>query len=641
MRKVVLILSILFFFLSLIFLRHHFSIFYFQNDIGRVAVNIESKNVGDIYICFDKNCDLMKYENKLYFYELNQKNPMFYNGAFNDIEFVLDNNYNDFSSISIFYNLNKIFHLSKKDMKKLSFNEIEFQNKKKYSFEIKFNKANNKTYLQKAAIYFESLFYNWYFHLIGYVLIIVYFIKYQNRFNFKIKYGILWILFLALLLRLSHIDYISLWNDELYVLCFISDLGRGFNFERTFLDPGNPPLFFVISNIWLYFFNKSIILIRLLPCLIGLVQIYSTYFVVDKIFNKKIALISAFLSSINILFILESNEIRSYILSMTLILWGVYWFYKLKNNFTNKNLAIYFLISALLINLHYYCILFVLANFVLGLFLFKNNKIKFLIANIISFITFIPYFLITFMKNSINPVFNTWIEKPSLITIYHHIVFYFGNIFWFLAVIIFLIFVYKKLEENKKQFLNYTLYLIGFIFIVAFLISLFVKPMLFERYFIIFLPLLVVNTSIFLCANYKTKFQSLIVCLLLLVSINIPKYENFNLFSNINSMVGYSLNDYMQYEDEYKIYLVVPDKAEYMKYFRNFSQDRVIVSQYGVREDVDLIQFYLEKINYKKGEKAIFYLPEICINSKIKYSKNLNIRKIKTTIVPVYKIYID
>ena len=640
MRKIFLILAGIFFVLSFVFLKHYFSVFYFQNDTGRLSINIEAKNIGDVFVCFDKNCDLMRFKNNVYSYKLNQENPLFYNGAVQNIEFILPNNEarKEFDSIVIFYNLDKFLYLTKKDIKKIESQKINFQKNDKYSFNIQFNKANDKTFLQKSALYFQSIFYNWYFYLISYVLLLIYFIKYQNRFNFEIKNGIFYILLLAIMLRLSHIDYIPLWNDELFTFCFISDMGKGLNLDRIFLDPGNPPLFFLFSNVWFLFFNKTTFLIRLLPCLIGLVQVYSTYFIVDKILNRKTALIASFLSAINIIFILESNEIRSYILSMTLILWGIYWFYKLKEQFINKNLIIYLCILILLMNLHYYCILFVLANFILGMILFKRNRIKFAIANLFAFATFIPYFLITFIKSSTNPHFNTWIEKPTLEGIYHHIIFYFGNIFWFLIVILFSIFVFKKLLKVEKEFFIYNIGIISFVFLCALLISFLIKPILFERYFIIFLPLLVINTAIFLNVNYKTKLDLLILILILLVSINIPKNENFNLFSNINPMINYSLRDYLEYENEYNIYFVVPDKVEYMKYFKHIPEEKIIVSQFGVREDIDLIDFYLSQIKEKKN--IILYLPEICINSKIKYSKELNIKKLETTIVPIYKIVI-
>ena len=57
--------------------------------------------------------------------------------------------------------------------------------------------------------------------------------------------------------------------------------------------------------------------------------------------------------------------------------------------------------------------------------------------------------------------------------------------------------------------------------------SLFIKPILFERYFCIFLPFLIIITSILLNYDYRTKFKPLLIGLILFLSINMPKYENF------------------------------------------------------------------------------------------------------------------
>ena len=103
-------------------------------------------------------------------------------------------------------------------------------------------------------------------------------------------------------------------------------------------------------------------------------------------------------------------------------------------------------------------------------------------------------------------------------------------------------------------------------------------------------------------------------------------------------MINYSLRDYQEYKKDYNIYFVIPDRIEYLKYFKYAPKENIIVSRYGVREDIDLIKFYLSKTKEKKN--IILYLPEICINSKIKYSKELNIKKLETTIVPIYKIVI-
>ncbi len=641
-NKFILFLAIIFFVFSFFIFKHHFSIFYFQNDIGKTAINIESKDVGEINICFDKNCDKMQFEKEVYTYELNQQNPMFYMNPAKTIEIVTPkkDSKKSFGSISIFYNLNDIFYVKQDDIKKIETYEIDFQNTTKYGQEIAFNKANNKTFLQKFAVYFEGVFYNWYFYLISYILILSYLILKQNKINVKIKNGIYWILLIGLLLRVSHIDYLPLWNDELYTFCFISDLGKNLNLERTFLDPGNPPLFFIISNVWLYFFNKSIFLIRLLPCLIGLLQIYSAYFVAKKIFNEKIGLTCAFLSAINIILILESNEIRSYILSMTLILWGLYWFYQLKNNFNYKNLIIYFVISILLINIHYYCIFFVLANFILGIILFKNNRLKFLFTNMISAVTFLPYLFKTVLNFSLSKGFNTWIEKPSLEMLNNHVTFYFGNIIFFFLTIAFSIWIFKKLKNQEKFIFLYTIYSITIVFISALIISLIIKPVLFERYFIIFIPFLILNTSIFLNMDYETKFKPLIICTVLLFSINMPKYENFNLFSNINLMAKYSFLDSETNKDKYHSYYIIPDKFEYIKFFPFIDRNKVIVLDCGMLNDDKLVDKILNNIEDKKSKK-ILYFPEQTFNYALRNNEKLKAKKIKTTLMRVYKVYIE
>lgn len=621
------------------FLRHYLSIFYFQNDAGKIAVNIESNNIGDVFICVDKNCDKMQYLKNAYSYELNQQNPLFYNGAIDDIEFIFNNNNNNIEAISIFYNLDKLFYLSKDDLKNIEINEIDFNGSIKYASKISLNKANDKTKFQKFAVYLESIFYNWYFYLFSYILILFYFLKYKQRFDFEIKYGILWVLALAFILRLSHINYIPLWNDELYTFCYISNLGESFNLKRTFLDAGNPPIYFLLSNIWLKFFNQNLFLIRLLPCLIGVFQVYSIYFIIDKILNKKTALIAAFLSSINIFLILQSNEIRSYILSMTLVLWSGYYFYKLTKDFSNRNLLCYSIISILLINLHYYCIFYVFANFVLGIFIFKNNRVKFLAANILSFATFLPYFLLVVLKQSFVNDFNSWIPKPSIDVFLNHIKFYFGNIFFFLLTILFVFFVYNRAQKPQKELIFYNCFIISFVFVFALLVSLLIKPVLFERYFCIFIPLFIINTSVFLSFDYKYKLQPIIILIVFLSSISFPKYENFNLFDNINLMMKYSYLD-SKNNNEYQSYFIVPDKIEYVKYFPYINKKQVIILESKDLNNPNSLDNILEKID-KTNARKILYFPELPFGYVYKKFDNIKAKKIETTLMRIYKVYID
>ena len=634
-KNILLIISILFLFLSFFFLRHYFSVFYFQNDINKITINIETnKNLGEVYSCFDSDCDLMKFENNIYLYKLNQENPLFYKDISN-VEVIFENEKNtkEIKNISVFYGNKFNYFLNSSLIGK----NVEFNNNTKYSINLP-EITNSKSIIQKLGVYIESLFYNWYFYAISYILFAIYLIKTKKQLKFDTRFVLPLIIFLGAFLRFSHIDFIPLWNDELYTFTVISECGKSLNLKNIFIDPGNPPLFFLLSNIWLKFFNSSTFLIRLLPTLIGIFGIYLIYYVTDKIFNKKTALISAFLMAINIFIIVESNEIRSYILAMNLVLVGGFCFYKLLKEQSNKNLLLYFISSILLINTHFYCFLFVLFNFILGLILLKENKLKYFFINIIAFLTFGIYFLISY-KASFSSTFNTWLSLPTLDVLYNHIVFYFGNSVFFIACILFLIFMYKKLNENERNLIIYSVSSVAFVFVVAYVFSWCVKPILFERYFCIFLPFFIVVVAISINYDYKTKFKPFVVLFIFLFSVCVPKYENFNLFSNIYFMVKYSTVDSVNYDDSYDVYFVIPDNYKYTNYFKNdfnkLKNPKIIISNNGIKENIDMINEYVKNSNKKR---VIFYMPEICTNQIIK--KQYNAQKIVTSILPVYKIFV-
>ena len=624
-KKIFLSLIVSIFVLSFFVFKHFFSVFYFQNDLNRLSFNIETSQKQEVLACFDNNCDNMTFKNDVYSYKLNQQNPLFYKN-YSNIELVF-NKYPKFNNIT-FFDGNKFKYFKQNDV---IINKIDFNDNVKYSINLPF-KTNSKSAFKQFAVYFETIFYNWYFYLFFYVALIFYLIKFPFSDKFKIKHPIFLIILLGTFLRLSHINYVPLWNDELYTLCVISENGKNV-FQNLYFDPGNPPLFFFLSNLWLKFFNSNIILIRLLPAIIGILGIYSTYFFTKKVLNNKTALFTSFLYSINIFIILESNEIRSYILSMALILACSYLFYRLYQNFNSKNLIYYFLIATLLSNCHYYCVLYVLSNMILGGFIFKNlkEKLKFLILNIFSLLTFLIYFILTY-QNSLSEKFNTWLVQPNLEVILNHISFYFGNIIFFIISIGFLVFMLKKLEKKEKQIVSYMTYSIAFVFLSAFVISFIVKPILFERYFCIFLPFLIIITSIFLTYNYKTKFKPLIIIAILLFSVNAPKYENFNLFSNIEYLAKYIKNDYKNYSTDYDIYYLIPDNIKYLNYY-NLPKDKAIVTNCPINESYELI---LDIIKYSNKKKIVIYFSETFINKDI--INNLHPKKIETTILPIYKI---
>ena len=127
------------------------SIFYFQNDLNKIVLNIEMKKQDEIYACFHKNCDKMEYKNGLYSYKLNQQNPIFYLGSVDNIEFISSKEtLNNIKEIDLF-NGHKYLKIN---LKNLKFSEVDFLSKKVYSFNLPIQK-NDKTIIQKMGIYFS------------------------------------------------------------------------------------------------------------------------------------------------------------------------------------------------------------------------------------------------------------------------------------------------------------------------------------------------------------------------------------------------------------------------------------------------------------------------------------------------------
>ncbi len=176
----------------------------------------------------------------------------------------------------------------------------------------------------------------------------------------KRSYGLLfWGIFIvAVFLRVNKLGINVLWIDEAYTLLIprypIADIIRYMSVDS------NPPLFFLLVHFWLKLVGNSLFLVRLLPVLIGLLDLILFYFVIKSLYNKKIAFLSYFILALSSYFIFYSRIIRSFSL---LFLWAllVYWFFILifiKGEKKRIYPVGFIIFSALGIYTHYYFLFF-------------------------------------------------------------------------------------------------------------------------------------------------------------------------------------------------------------------------------------------------------------------------------------------
>lgn len=340
--------------------------------------------------------------------------------------------------------------------------------------------------------------------------------------NFKI---LLVILLLALVLRIIHLHDKAPGTDEVYSINnSITILEKGL---YAVYDFGNPLLFYVISGVILLL--NSVLLLKLIMVLIGLLTIIVTYLLVSKLLDEKIALVSSFLLALNPMHVLLSQHIRVYILLMLIYLLSTLHLYKFIKNKSNKDIFILTFTYIVAIYLHYFSAIFILAHLIIISLHWKEKKLikKYVIGLVILAIITTPlafYFLsqYDYMINQGNLI---TIEKLSIKNIPYPI-YKFSSMMDISSTIqkvlplivtaplVFITFLLGSLklyktrkEESKFVFISLLapiiiLAIIGFIF-----------PVYSFRYLTYLLPLYIIPIS------YASKYRKLGLFLLLIIVI--------------------------------------------------------------------------------------------------------------------------
>lgn len=183
-------------------------------------------------------------------------------------------------------------------------------------------------------------------------------------------------LLLALILRLVNINQ-SLWLDEASQVLMSQKSLYSIIFERS--GDFHPPLSYLIYHFWLMF-GSSEIWLRLIPVIFGLATVFIIYKLCQKLFNEKIALISAILLATAPYHIYYSQEIRMY--SMATFFASLSMFFLI-----NQKKWGYVLATVTLLLTHYMGVFLVIAQL-----LYKKN-LKLLGFVLLLYLPWVPFFL--------------------------------------------------------------------------------------------------------------------------------------------------------------------------------------------------------------------------------------------------------
>ncbi len=160
----------------------------------------------------------------------------------------------------------------------------------------------------------------------------------------------------AALLRFYALSAESFWFDEAYSV-WVARHSVGWHIElstqRIF-----PPLYYLLLHFWLRL-GSSEFAVRSLSVLIGLASIGAAYGLARGLFDRRVGLLSALLLAVSPLHIWYSQEARMYILVAALGLCSAYFMLLALRGGKFWHWVAYVLITAMLMNAHYFAIFLV------------------------------------------------------------------------------------------------------------------------------------------------------------------------------------------------------------------------------------------------------------------------------------------
>jgi uncharacterized membrane protein len=434
----------------------------------------------------------------------------------------------------------------------------------------------------------------------------------------KENYILIGILVLASALRFYHIDFQSVWLDELITM---NECSPKLSFKESHaiisVWENNPILYYYLVKINSMIFGHTTFVVRMLSGVIGVVSIYLFYLIGKEISDKKTGLIAALLATVNYFFIYYSQEARAYILLTFLTIFSFYKLIKFIKASTLKNAIIYGLSLTLLINTHFFG-LFVLVSQVVILLLFlfdveKNKRVSYIInSSIAGIIALSIWFYLSWQIFKIASELQAfWIPAPTAELITGIFSEFFGHSEALIFIIsILTIFYFLKLLSSKaesKVIKNNNL-IFGFIIISVWIfITIYIPylrtylkiPMITSRYLILVLP-----------------------AILLLLAISINKIENKIIKSGVLAFfIIASLTDIFVVKKHY----TTVNKTQYREIAekiieKNESKSKIVSYWYwhfgyflnnkGMKGDVigKSLQDYINELMVKPDKQAFWYV---------------------------------
>ncbi|MBN1417053.1 MAG: glycosyltransferase family 39 protein [Bacteroidales bacterium] len=325
-----------------------------------------------------------------------------------------------------------------------------------------------------------------------------------------------------------NIGFSDLCSDEIYTKSMLE--GTLSDFYARFKNDLHPPLYYLGLKLFTALFGLNPVSLRFFSVLGVLSTVLLGYFAGQRVFGKQGALYFCLMLISVPMLAAYSHQARMYTWAAFSVTGVFIYSYLFIKTGKNRDLVFLFIFTVVAIYIHYYSMVaaFVSNAFVFLYLLFTKNKkwLHHLISLLFAALLFLPW-LFMFMVQVKRVQHAFWVPEVSLTTVLHCFAIPFTEQFWtttysvLFVILIYSLIVFTFFKSSAKSFSEYRLVLWLSLFIytgtlfVVMIISLFSQPVLFSRYVVAIVVMLVIPPTI-LFVQMKTEWLKMILISIIL-----------------------------------------------------------------------------------------------------------------------------
>ncbi len=272
---------------------------------------------------------------------------------------------------------------------------------------------------------------------------------------------IITILVISTILRFYHINFQSLWMDEIYSMN-VANPNESISklISEVNLREGFPYFYFIILKILFSVFGYTATVARAVSAIAGILSVFAIYKLGKELLSKQAGLFAASFMALNEYNLYLSQDARPYSLYILFVIISFYSLVKLLKDNTLKNGIVYGVSAGLILSINFFGVINILSQSIIILYFlvitpkqyrlshFKN----YLVSGSIALLMFVPNYAIL---QKLLGLTSAWIPKPtpdSFSLFFKEIL---GDsemtLFIFLPIFYYFLFTLFSQEEAKKN----------------------------------------------------------------------------------------------------------------------------------------------------------------------------------------------